>query len=366
MLPATSSHMFKYIHDTPVILGASLQIKELTISHLTDYNDPRLIQSKAWNMLLRLPTLFDLKLLVGEDHAKNGTSLSAGRSKFFIALPSQRLQPDVVQKLQVLSLFYTDFWGWLPRMELDQLGDLPSLKVLALGRYVFTDKKQTDWIASLGQNNKSGGLEELYIDECCIMLEAKQRGPLPAGGYPVPGAGIHWNANIDRTKYGRQWHHVLSEWRVSMKGLKKFVMGVGDFGCPSRTMVPFCPRGPFSEATMVAGDLPEWYFGHNRHRFFTDPGPKDFVARLLDAYRSRRKSSMAVPMGNYLLGAGLTQSRRARMRYAEYDFRLAYGWFIVNQSGGSDRAWVPEEGTVEFDDAAYALLMETIRDRLRS
>ncbi|CVL05027.1 uncharacterized protein FMAN_13010 [Fusarium mangiferae] len=362
MLPPASSHMFRYKHDTPVLLGASLQIKELTISHLVGYNDPRLIHSKAWNMLLRLPTIIDLKLLMGENHPENGTDLSAGRSEFFSALPSKWLQPDVVQKLQVLSLFYTDFWGWFPRMDLDQLGDLPSLRVLALGRYIFTDKKQTDWIAFLGQNNKSGGLEELYIDECCIMFQAHQRGPLAAGGYPILAA------DIERTEYDIRWHHVLSEWRMSMKGLKKFAMGVGDFGCPVRTIVPFFPWGPFSAAMIVAGDPPQWYFGHNRHRFFADPGPEDFVVRLFDAYQSRRQSSRAVPMGNYLLGAGLTQSRRARMRYASYDVRSPYGWFMGNQftNGGYDRAWAPEQETVEFDDAAYALLMETIRDRLRS
>ncbi|KLO95350.1 uncharacterized protein FFB20_01995 [Fusarium fujikuroi] len=360
--------MFTYTHDAPVLQGDSLQIKELTISHLADYNDPRVIQSKAWNKLLRLPTLIDLKLLVGEDHVKNRTNLSTERSEFFSVLPSKWLQPDIVQKLQVLSLFYTDFWGLFPRMDLDQLGDLPSLKVLALGRYIFTDKKQTEWIASLGQKNKSGGLEELYLDEYCVLFEAKQHGPLTAGSYPVPGTVMDHNTDIERTEYRRRWHHVLSEWRISMKGLKKFTMGVGDFGCPTRSIGSFCPWGPFTEAMLNANNPPEWYFGHNRHRFFADPGPKDFVVRLFDAYRSRRKSSRAVPMGNYLLGAGLTQSRRAQMRYARCDVGLPYGWFIGNQStkSGSDRPWAPEQETVGFDDAAYALLMETIRDRLRS
>ncbi|KAF5970903.1 hypothetical protein FCOIX_10126 [Fusarium coicis] len=183
-LPAIwDSHVFKYIHDAPVLPGDALQIKELTISHLADYNDVRLIHSRAWNKLLRLPTLIDLKLLVGEDHVNNRSDLSVETSEFFGALPSQWLQPDLLQKLQVLSLFYTDFWGWFPRMDLSQLGDLPSLKVLALGRYIFTDKTQTDWIASLGKKNKSGGLEELYLDECCIMFELI--GPLTMDGYPV-------------------------------------------------------------------------------------------------------------------------------------------------------------------------------------
>ncbi|KAF4503271.1 hypothetical protein FAGAP_425 [Fusarium agapanthi] len=367
-VPSHGKQMCTDTHDASILRGDSLQIKELTISHLADYNDLRLIQSKAWNQLLRLPSLVDLKLLVGEDHCSNGTRLSAWRSEFFGALPSQWLTPDVVQKLQVLSLFNTDYWGWFPRMDLDQLGDLPALKVLALGRYIFTDKKQTDWIASLGENNKSGGLEELYLDECCILYEANQHGPLTADGYQVPFADMDWNADMQRTEYGRRWHHVLSEWRTSMKGLKRFTMGVGDLGCPSRTIVPFCPRVSVTQAMMIAGDPPEWYFGHNRHRFFADPEPKDRVVSLVDAYRSRRKASMSLPMGNYLLGAGLIQTRRARMKYAGYDVRLAYGWFMGAEfgNGGYGRAWAPEEGTVEFDDAAYALLMEATRNRLRS
>ncbi|KAF5980131.1 hypothetical protein FBULB1_5375 [Fusarium bulbicola] len=356
------------IHDTSVLQRDSLQIREFTISHLSDYNEPRLFGSKAWNKLLQLPTLIDLKLLVGEDHATNGTYLSAWRSEFFSTLPSQWLKPDVVQKLQVLSLFYTVYWGWFPRMDLDQLGDLPSLKVLALGRYVFTNKKQTDWIASLGKNNKSGGLEELYLDECCILYEANQLGPLTADGYAVPGAVIDWNSDVHHIEYGRRWHHVLSEWRVSMKGLKKFVMGVGDWGHPFRSTVPFCQRGPVPASRLAAGDPPGWYFGRNRHRFFAHPGPENYITGFDEASESRRNKSRAVPMGNYLLGEGLILSRRARMRYAQYDVRSGYGWYIGEQYGArrDERGWAPEEETVKFDDAAYALLMETIQDRLGS
>ncbi|KAF5970904.1 hypothetical protein FCOIX_10127 [Fusarium coicis] len=162
-----------------------------------------------------------------------------------------------------------------------------------------------------------------------------------------------------------------------MKGLKKFVMGVADFGYPSRTIVPFCPRGSITHDMRKASDPPEWYFGHNRHRFFADPGPEDVIVSLVDAYHARRQVSRAVPMGNYLLGTGLTQSRRAQMAYTAYEVGLGYGWLIGNHTKHSrligsqfaksyDSAWAPEEDTVELDDAAYALLMETIRDRLRS
>ncbi|KAF5644093.1 hypothetical protein F52700_2661 [Fusarium sp. NRRL 52700] len=361
--PLGRDSMFGYIHNAPAISGDPLHIKELTISHLSDYNDPRLTRSEAWNKLLRLPTLVDLKLLVGEEHIGNQTSLSPERYEFFSALPSQWLTPDVVQKLQVLSLFYTDYWGLYPTIDLDQLGALPWLKTLALGRYVFTNKNQTDWVASLGKNNKSGGLEELYLDECCVLFQAKQYADLEA----VLGTIPDQNVPIETTLYRRRWHHVLSEWRVGMKGLKKFVMGVGDWGCPFRTkairdnqMLPL--------TTDMEDDPPELLFGHNRHRFFTHPEPVNHDRGFITAYHSRRDKSKKIPMGTYLLGEGLRQRRRTQMEYACYNVRCEFQWFVGNQHGdySDDIGWAPEEETRDLDDAAYALLMETIRDRLRS
>ncbi|KAF5669057.1 hypothetical protein FDENT_11653 [Fusarium denticulatum] len=371
--PPEGRDSFGYFSNAPALRGDELQIKELTISHLADYNDPRLIHSKAWNELLQLPTLVDLKLLVGEDRMPNGTLLAVEKYDFFRTLPSKLLRPSVVQKLQVLSLFYTDYWGQYPKMDLQKLGDLPALKVLALGRYAFTNKKETDWIASLGKKNKSGGLEELYLDECCVLFQAKQYVDLKA----VLGTIPDQNEAIETIEYSMRWHHVLSEWRVSMKGLKKFVMGVGDWGCPFRTQETWIQIETLTGDT--ADDPPEWVFGHNRHRFFANPEPENcrlpaaayhfsrdrgFVA----AYHSRRDKSREIPMGNYLLGEGLRQTRRAQMEYACYNVRCEdYHWFIINQLGiGEDSGGAPERETIELDNAAYALLMETIRDRLRS
>lgn len=362
--PPVGKDKFEYTPDAPVVRGNLLQIKELTISHLADFNDRRLIRSQAWYKLLRLPTLTDLKLLVGEDHMRYGTLLSARKYAFFSALPSQWLTPKVAQKLQVLSLFYTDYWGPYPKVDLDQIGALPFLKVLALGRYVFTDKKETDWIASLGKNNKSGGLEELYLDECCVLFQAKQYVNLAAVLDTDPGP----YAAIETTMYSRRWYHVLSEWTVTMQGLKKFVMGVGEWSCPFRTKETWDNEiDPVTEA--MVRDPPDWYFGHNRHRFFAHPEPENFERGFLAAYHSRSEKSKAVPMGNYLLGEGLRQKRRAQMQYAWYNVRVPGQWCIGNQFGiYSDDigCWAPERVTPDLDDAAYALLMETIRNRPRS
>ncbi|KAG9496520.1 hypothetical protein J7337_011296 [Fusarium musae] len=363
--PPAGRNKFRYTHDVPVPRGQPLQIKELTISHLADYNDGRLVRSRAWTRLLRLPTLIDLKLLFGENRMREGTLLSTTKYDFLNVLPLMWFSPfkvrefAVVQKLQVLSLFYTDYWGQYPRVDLTQLGDLPALKVLALGRYVFTDKDQTDWIASLGRSNKSGGLEELYLDECCVLFQAKQYVDLTSVLDTIPDQ----NTPMETVLYSRRWHHILSEWT----GLKKFVMGVGEWSCPFRTEETW--NKEMEPVTLgMRNDPPDWYFGHNRHRFFANPGPEHYTRGFITAYHSRRDKSQAVPMGNYLLGEGLRQKRRAQMHYAWYNVRGVYHWFIGNHYGDycEDLGWAPERETIELDDAAYALLMETIRARLRS
>ncbi|KAH7240732.1 uncharacterized protein BKA55DRAFT_542043 [Fusarium redolens] len=59
----------QYAHNDPVLpSGQPLKIKELTISNLVTFNYPRLIESKAWNKLLQLPTLIDLKFLIGKKY----------------------------------------------------------------------------------------------------------------------------------------------------------------------------------------------------------------------------------------------------------------------------------------------------------
>ncbi|KAJ0150646.1 Uncharacterized protein HZ326_6813 [Fusarium oxysporum f. sp. albedinis] len=96
--------------------------------------------------------------------------------EFFQVLPSQWLSPSVVENLQVLSLFYSHYRRWFPRMDLSQIRALPYLKVLALGSYIFTNERETDWIASLKTSNRSGGLEELYLEDCPILHRAGQYG----------------------------------------------------------------------------------------------------------------------------------------------------------------------------------------------
>jgi hypothetical protein len=69
------------------------------------------------------------------------------------------------------------------------------------------------------------------------------------------------------------------------------------------------------------------------------------------------------------MGEGLRQKRRAQMQYAGYNVLMACHWSIRNQFGirsDATSCWAPEKETCDLNDAAYALLMEAIRDTRRS
>ncbi|KAG7407866.1 hypothetical protein Forpe1208_v013499 [Fusarium oxysporum f. sp. rapae] len=96
--------------DLALSSGHGIRIKELTISNLADSIDPKLMNSEAWNKLLRLPTLANLKILVQKDFAFYGEDTFRNEMyEFFQALPSQWLSPSVAENLQVLSLFYSHY-----------------------------------------------------------------------------------------------------------------------------------------------------------------------------------------------------------------------------------------------------------------
>ncbi|KYG13581.1 hypothetical protein FVEG_17631 [Fusarium verticillioides 7600] len=193
----------RYRDDDPeFVTGCMEHLQELTISNLADYRDSNLTSSDAWQQLLRLPHLQDLKLLITTEYyrLKNQTYLPPERHEFFQKLPYTWLSPSLGIHLRTLSLYYTEYWGWFPTMNLYEIGTLPQLKILALGKFVFMDERQTNWIASIGESNASGGLEELYLDDCPILFKARQRSPLTSDGYPYHHAGLANNKDSSETK----------------------------------------------------------------------------------------------------------------------------------------------------------------------
>lgn len=129
-----------------------------------------------------------LKLLVATRKNKRRPSESIflpEKYDFFENLPSTWLGPPIASNLRELSLYCPEYFGWAPKLDLRKITSgsahasaFPNLRVLALGRYVFSHEWQVEWIASLGKENGRGGLEELYLDACPIMWRARTLKPL--------------------------------------------------------------------------------------------------------------------------------------------------------------------------------------------
>lgn len=61
-----------YLDDGPEFVAKCAEhLQEFTISNLADYHDPNLTSSKAWQQLLRLPHLQDLKLLITTEYRRS-------------------------------------------------------------------------------------------------------------------------------------------------------------------------------------------------------------------------------------------------------------------------------------------------------
>ncbi|KAF5639548.1 uncharacterized protein FTJAE_4886 [Fusarium tjaetaba] len=347
----------RYLDDDPEFVGGCKEdLQELTISNLADYHDPNLDSSKAWQQLLRLPHLHDLKLLVTTEYHRSQTQICfpQERHEFFQKLPSTWLSPSLGDHLGTLSLYYTEYWGWFPRMNLYEIGTLPQLKVLALGHFAVTDKRQTDWIAGIGKRNGSGALEELYLDDCPILFEARQHGPLTNDGYPDPRVVLEDNYATSVTKeYGIRWHNVLKTWRGRMKGLRKFIMGHGDWSSQWPSIKALIEHEGLAH---LSCDEIRRRVSENVHRNFCKPAGVE-VSNTKNPVLAQR----------YLHGAGLLQRRIRRMQYIKYDIGMCGPWDNPYRTWGRhqpDDGWAPEKETVEIDDAVYELLMTTIRDRI--
>ncbi|KAJ3456197.1 hypothetical protein MRS44_016220 [Fusarium solani] len=207
--------------------------ERLTISNLSPYKDYLAEDSGGLKKMLSLPNLVNLKLLITSggcpDRDRAQSLLENGMLQ---TLPETWMFPSIAENLQTLSLVYGEYWGLYPKVDFRQLGEssLPRLKVLALGNYVFGQAWQVDWVASVGQEN--GGLQELYLVKCPIIVRAWRRRPFDDGDNdesvtetftgPEPGLGVR--------EYHLRWHNVLSRWAESMNGLRVFCMGEGPEG----------------------------------------------------------------------------------------------------------------------------------------
>ncbi|KAH8668575.1 hypothetical protein BX600DRAFT_259447 [Xylariales sp. PMI_506] len=234
-----------------------IQLHTFTVSNLADFDDERLTSSDAFRKVIRLPSLKNLKLLVAteNDHAAISNEIRPPEKHvFFKSLPRTWLSPSISERLRVLSLYSHEYWGWNPKMDFRTINPgtgrnsgLPNLRVLALGCYVFSHEWQVDWIANLGIWDGQGGLEELYLDDCPIMWQARVLPPLDdtkticqtSTGEEVEFSNEGYLAadawrpqqvgawNPVKYDYPLRWSQILSMWKECMTKLRVFKMGHG-------------------------------------------------------------------------------------------------------------------------------------------
>ncbi|UPK95770.1 hypothetical protein LCI18_006705 [Fusarium solani-melongenae] len=229
---SSDANPLQYADDLEIPLGHVMPLRELTISNLSPCKDYLAEDSGALQKMLSLPSLVNLKLLItsgGPSDRDRARSLLEAR--MLPMLFETWMVPSIAENLQTLSLVYGEYWGLYPKIDFRQLGaSLPRLKALVLGNYVFGQAWQVDWVASLGQEN--GGLQELYLVKCPMIVRAWRRRPFDDGDNdesvtetftgPEPGLGVR--------EYHLRWHNVLSRWAESMNGLRVFCMGEGPEG----------------------------------------------------------------------------------------------------------------------------------------
>lgn len=241
-----------HVPDDDAFVDGPIPIHTLTIANLADYNDTRLTKSAAFQNVINSGNLRDLKLLIATGRnitVTDPTIHYRDRQNMYESLPTTWLSPGLAQHLRVLSLYGAGYWGWHPKMDfrlVNPTGEsgsgFPNLKVLALGKYVFSHEWQIDWIANLGKNNRNGGLEELYLDNCPILACAAHPPPMDTSttnlgldadgkeiiisnhGYPRPEAEVHDYQVPGETDHAfcLRWCDILTRWQDTMPSLKVF------------------------------------------------------------------------------------------------------------------------------------------------
>ncbi|KAL8371725.1 hypothetical protein RB595_001499 [Gaeumannomyces hyphopodioides] len=341
-----SDHVMLYPKDGYRMFPSPIGLEELTISNLSPY-DTRLIDSNALRTILAAPSFRSLKLLVTRVSDRDNLGhhlLQRENYDIYRELPSKLLSPAVAQNLRVLSLYDLNYWGWCPVMDFRAInpngGGLPNLRVLALGKHVFSHDWQVDWIAGLANaasTTPSGGLEELYLDDCPIMWHASIRGPQRSNA----GYWYRPDGELEDVSFRLRWHHVLPRWRDAFAGsrLRVFSMGHGDWKGDAQVREDAYERR--GERVFLNYDLP--------------PPRKSRRGRFAFRY-SYNPRKCEHPCGvRPRYGVGLRRARHDVMQYIQFDAKLWPKTWV--EDTGIDKV---ESDTRILDDKALEDFMETL------
>ncbi|KAF3811852.1 hypothetical protein GCG54_00014608 [Colletotrichum gloeosporioides] len=382
--------------DQDVQLLQPVHVDTITVSNLQDFKDKRLTESAAFKSVISSPNLRDLKLFITteSDEAAPERNIFFPERYDIDCLPHTWLSPSLAKNLRTLSLYCDDYWGWCPRLDLRTVNPgsgpdsgLPVLKVLALGNYVFSHEWQIDWIASLGRKNDSGGLEELYLDDCIILFRAEMQGHLDTGTTIIgtDSGGSSMEISNDRypskkqfttndeeeaewddvtVEFDIRWHAVFSHWKNTMRGLKILKVGSGSWGEEHVDAIidaEFWHQNANKDAKEL--DIAMSTYRRKRDKFRTELAAQVFL-NFAAPGPNHKVAGTHEPQVRYKDGVGLDQVSQKFLRYYKYDMGMCPQWLEEDEEGEEQEdggLW--DVGTTEEDWNALLELLDTVEAR---
>ncbi|KAK2769594.1 F-box domain protein [Colletotrichum kahawae] len=377
------------------LLGPALPLETLSIGGLAHSDELAVFNTTAFKKLSSLRSLTKLKFSVSprsDGHDRSVTDMFRAVSPMLDSLPNTLLCPSIADNLRVLSLYGPPNFGWYPPLDLRHINcqeksplnaGLPNLRVLALGEFAFTQTWQVDWIASLGKGYGGGGLEELYLDNCNVLSEARkfrrQTGettifPDVASVVRIP---CETEAGLDHVKYDLRWHHILNSWRQSMTSLKIFIMGQGDHNDSFGGFIQSVVEANYPDQLPIRSDPCEdpRFFRHEEKAFlnYNAPSPPHDADDYGGYYK--RKNRPEAPQ--YKFGVGMRvrdasedswYSRSSTiLHYIKFDGGKTYDpwtWIFDDERGSRNEGMKTDEpDTVREDMKAYESLLATVKTR---
>ncbi|VUC35403.1 unnamed protein product [Clonostachys rosea] len=355
--------LLQLLENPPNIPTRPINLTTFTISNLAAQRDARLLENKVFSRVLSSRSLVNLKLLITP--ASCGIGGFAGRRadmkiSMYSHLPSTWIMPSAAANLKELSLYSHEYWGWFPKLDIRDLGELPNLKILALGQYTFSHQWQVDWLASLN-------LEELYLDHCAVLHQVETWEGWVDGSlaYTVQDDGNDTHVTVPNEgylnpdwrfmtrgegselvlSYPLRWHTIFRQWEESMRSLKVLKVGLGAWRSPPQETV---------EANYARAEAMEkrQRFSHNAFRYYRCPSP----GGRGEQYRE---------------GTGICEDHELALQYLYFEgtgFQVWDRWeaherFVRSRSGSSFTDWVLEDELRNKDRLAQKLLVSTIQSR---
>ncbi|KAF4499373.1 hypothetical protein FAGAP_4446 [Fusarium agapanthi] len=248
--------------------GTPHPIKTLTISNLVDVSCIKALP--AFQSVMNSGALKDLRISVGNlDDPQFITTTQKSRQNIYHDLLDIVLAPNIASNLQILSLFSSVSWTWLPNMDFRLIGTnhLPNLKVLALGNFEFSQWWQVEWIGSFG-------MEKLYLDDCTVLHSDSNRAVCLCQGEAERVKRNAWREGSTYHTHTR-WHHIFEHWANTMPNLRVFKFGHGwglDGGSAWKAM-DLTYEGDFYEYVEEDHEATFQPFKDTRHQHFECPQP---------------------------------------------------------------------------------------------